>query len=442
MIRKGLRPGFKVGTGIMNGADGYRRVWRFRRSWVAIAILAAMDAAFLVPTFTTLNQVSSSFGEFNSLFDLVGIVFMSAWLLGWSMAPLIMTSILVLMLFGREVLLLRPGRVELILGLPFLGLSAVYDVAKMRNLRLETPEKKSGSSWRGTHLVFDYGANSVAFGSDVSAEELTEVRNSIHMISGKAVRRGEALPEELEPQWEPEPEARPEPAAVAPLAAEPGPAVISTGPLTLASPSTLLLIIANLVPVVGAAFFGWKLSDVMVLYWAESAVIGFFNVCKIILIGRWFALVAVPFFIGHFGGFMAVHFLFIYVLFVKGVAGMNDSAGDLADVAALFVALWPALLALFISHAYSFFSNFFGQDEYRNRTVSNQMSEPYSRIIFMHLVLILGGGLSMVLGQAGPVIIVVIGLKIFFDVRAHLKEHNKSLPAQEPADRSEDSSGA
>jgi len=438
MIRKGLRPGFKFGMGTMNARDGYRKVWAFRRSWVAIAILAAMDVVFLVPTFTTFNQVSSSFGQFNSLFDLVGIVFMSAWLLGWSMAPLIMTSILVLMLFGREVLLVRPGRVELILGLPFVGLSAVYDVAKMRNLRLETPEKKSGSSWRGTHLLFDYGANSVAVGSDVGAEELTEVRNSIHMVSGKAVRRGEALPEELEPQWERDSE----PESVTPLAVVPDPAVISTGPLTLASPSTLLLIIANLVPVVGAVFFGWKLSDVMVLYWAESAVIGFFNVCKIILIGRWFALVAVPFFIGHFGGFMAVHFLFIYVLFVKGIGGMNDSAGDLADVAALFVALWPALLALFISHAYSFFSNFFGQDEYRNRTVSNQMSEPYNRIIFMHLVLILGGGLSMVLGQAGPVIIAVIGLKIFFDVKAHLKEHNKGLQAQQPADRSEDSSSA
>jgi hypothetical protein len=70
------------------------------------------------------------------------------------------------------------------------------------------------------------------------------------------------------------------------------------------------------------------------------------------------------------------------------------------------------------------------------------MSEPYNRIIFMHLVLILGGGLSMVLGQAGPVIIAVIGLKIFFDVKAHLKEHNKGLQAQQPADRSEDSSSA
>ena len=72
-----------------------------------------------------------------------------------------------------------------------------------------------------------------------------------------------------------------------------------------------MLIFANLVPVAGTLFFGWRLSDVMVLYWAESAIIGFFNLCKIAVIGRWFALLAGPFFLGHFGGFMAVHFLFI-----------------------------------------------------------------------------------------------------------------------------------
>ena len=41
----------------------------------------------------------------------------------------------------------------------------------------------------------------------------------------------------------------------------------------------------------------------------------------------------------------------------------------------------------------------------------------------MQLVLIFGGGLSMILGQTEPVLIVVIGLKIFFDVKAHIKEH-------------------
>jgi chromate transport protein ChrA len=121
---------------------------------------------------------------------------------------------------------------------------------------------------------------------------------------------------------------------------------------------------------------------------------------------------------------MAVHFLFIYTLFVKGPEGMDASGGDLTEVARLFVGLWPALAALFISHAYSFFTNFLGRREYRNRTVKDQMSEPYSRIVFMQLVLIVGGGLSMALGQAEPVLVAVIGLKIYFDVRAHIREHD------------------
>ena len=46
----------------------------------------------------------------------------------------------------------------------------------------------------------------------------------------------------------------------------------------------------------------------------------------------------------------------------------------------------------------------------------------------MHLVLIIGGGLSMILGQAAPVLVGVIALKVFFDVKAHIKEH-ASAPA-------------
>jgi len=291
----------------------------------------------------------------------------------------------------------------------------------MRNLRLEDPPKKSGSSWRGKHFVFDYGANPFRFGSDVEAEQLAQIRNSIQRVSGTAVRTGDALPAETEELWEAQSEAIP--------AVKAEEARVDAAPLTLASLSTLALIIANLVPVAGTLFLGWNLSDVLVLYWAESAVIGLFNICKIVMIGKFLAFFAVPFFIGHFGGFMAVHFLFIYTIFVKGIQGMNDPGNDLADVARLFIGLWPALAALFVSHAYSFYVNFIRRGEYHRRTVGNQMSEPYSRIIFMQLVLILGGGLAMVLGQAEPVLIGVIALKIYFDVKAHIKEH---APANKP----------
>jgi len=330
-------------------------------------------------------------GSFDSLFDLVGALFMSAWLLGWVMAPLIMTAILLVMLFGREALKVRPGTVELFLGFPYLGLTVIYDVSKMRNLRVEQPLKKSGKSWRETHFAFDYGANTVAFGSDINGDELTEIENSIQVVSRTAIRSGEALPEEVAARWEPEIEELP-------VAALAGPES-QASPVTLTSASALALIIANMVPIAGAVFLGWNLSDVMVLYWAESAIIGFFTLCKIIVIGRWMALLAGPFFLGHFGGFMAVHFLFIYAFFVKGPEAMSDAGGDLPDVARLFVILWPALAALFASHSYSFFANFLGRGEYRKSSVKEQMSKPYSRIVFMHLVLIFGGGISLVIGQ-------------------------------------------
>ena len=99
MIRKGLRPGFKFGLDLPLSEDGYRKVWQFRRSRVAIAILVVMDVIFMIPAIATFRQVQN-WGSFDSLFDLVGALFLSAWLLGWSLAPLIMTGILVLMLFG------------------------------------------------------------------------------------------------------------------------------------------------------------------------------------------------------------------------------------------------------------------------------------------------------------------------------------------------------
>jgi hypothetical protein len=373
-----------------------------------------MDLIFIIPAIITVQQAAEEWSKFDSLIDLVGALFLSAWLLGWSIGPLVMTGILALLLFGREVLKARPGTVEIFVGLPWVGITLQYDVAKMRNLRIEHPPKKSGKSWRGPHFAFDYGANTVAVGSAIGGDELAELTSRIQMASGTAVRRGDALPGEVQTKW----------AAIE--EESPGLPVIdatATGtPVTLISPSTLALIIANLVPVAGMIFLGWKLGDVMVLYWAESAVIGFFNLCKIAVIGHWMALLAGPFFVGHFGGFMTIHFLFIYTLFVNGSQGNNGSGGELAEVAQLFINLWPALAALFVSHAFSFFKNFLGRHEYRGRTLKNQMTEPYSRIIFMHLVLIFGGGLTIILGELTPVLLIVIGLKIFFDVRAHLRQ--------------------
>ncbi|HTY13435.1 MAG TPA: DUF6498-containing protein, partial [Candidatus Omnitrophota bacterium] len=49
--------------------------------------------------------------------------------------------------------------------------------------------------------------------------------------------------------------------------------------------SSILLVSANLIPVVGVIHGGWNLFDILFIYWAESAIIGFFNVLKMMSAG-------------------------------------------------------------------------------------------------------------------------------------------------------------
>jgi hypothetical protein len=359
--------------------------------------------------------------------SLVAALFTTFWLLGWSLAPLAMTALLAVMLFGCEVVKARPGVVEVFIGLPFAGLSMAYDASRMRNLRLAHPPPKSGKSWRGSHVAFDYGANSGEFGSDISELDVARIRGRLEMATGVTLRQGDALPGELEGAWPTGLRAEAPPAAPSRLMPADGAGAPES--ITLSSPSTLALIAANLIPLAGAAFGDWNLGMIMVLYWAESAIIGIFNLCKIVVIGKWAALFTGPFFLGHFGGFMAGHFLFLYTLFVKGPSADPTASASLDEVLQMFMGLWPALLVLFLSHGYSFFANFLGRREYLGKTVKDQMSEPYTRIVFMHMVIIFGGGLTLFLGEPTPVLMIVIGLKILFDVRAHLKQHQ---PRKEP----------
>jgi Family of unknown function (DUF6498) len=47
--------------------------------------------------------------------------------------------------------------------------------------------------------------------------------------------------------------------------------------------SAIVLLIANAIPIVGVLFFGWSLITILVLYWLENGIVGFWNVPKIAL---------------------------------------------------------------------------------------------------------------------------------------------------------------
>ena len=189
------------------------------------------------------------------------------------------------------------------------------------------------------------------------------------------------------------------------------------------SPATLALIAANLVPVAGVLLYGWELAAIMVLFWAESAVIGFYTVLKMAIVGKWAALFPVPFFIAHYGAFMTVHFLFLYEMFVRGPVSGKPEPGAWEVLAGLLVPLLPALTALFISHGISFAVNFIARREFEGETVSALMGVPYRRIMMMQVTIIFGGWILMALHTPTPALLLLIVLKLATDMYSHSREH-------------------
>jgi hypothetical protein len=191
---------------------------------------------------------------------------------------------------------------------------------------------------------------------------------------------------------------------------------------SVTSPSGLALIAANLIPLAGVLFFGWSLANVMVLFWAESAVIGFYTILKLAVVGGVWSVFSILFFTAHFGGFMALHLGFIYALFVRGV-NATGAEPVRAALIAVFAPVWLSLLGLVISHGISFYSNFIRGREYLSATNPRLMSGPYSRIVIMQLTIIFGGWVVQMLRNPVPALAILVLLKIVADFSAHRSEH-------------------
>jgi hypothetical protein len=52
---------------------------------------------------------------------------------------------------------------------------------------------------------------------------------------------------------------------------------------TAGSRSMVALLVANAIPLIGVLFFGWSLLTILVIYWLENGIVGFWNVPRILL---------------------------------------------------------------------------------------------------------------------------------------------------------------
>lgn len=188
--------------------------------------------------------------------------------------------------------------------------------------------------------------------------------------------------------------------------------------------TTAVLVLSNLVPLAGVLLYEWVVFELLLLFWFESLILGAINIARYWTLYRKRnhagLLLFIPFFVIHYGGFTFVHLVFLLFAF------RPDDASSWS-----LTALGVPLLALIISHVYSYHAHFIGRQEYLRADPKQLMIQPYTRVIAMHLAIMIGGGLVLWLDQPTTALMVLVLTKIAFDVTAHRREHREKAASEE-----------
>lgn len=201
--------------------------------------------------------------------------------------------------------------------------------------------------------------------------------------------------------------------------------------------SVLAVIAANLVPVAMAALGCWGVGDILVLYWAETGVIGFFAALRFFFAGAPVpahkpltlrqlktapAEKILPLVLANRGilsrPVVALFFAFPYAMFM------------ILQGLALYLALvvlgthgWPVsslkwgLLALFASHTVDFFWGYLATGEFRRTRPEECAATPLNRLLLMQLVLAGGAGVSRSFDGSGGVMTLFVLGKLALELR-------------------------
>ncbi len=196
--------------------------------------------------------------------------------------------------------------------------------------------------------------------------------------------------------------------------------------------SVLALIAANLYPIVGVIFLDWDVFPILLFFWLENVVAGFFAVIKILLASSGqtrmvYRVFLAIFFCFHYGIFTVVHGIFVIALFDTGLVE-SAASGNLSDLFAAIRELnvdWGAL-ALIASHGFSLVKNYIGKKEYRNAEPGKVMLQPYARMTALHITAMAGGFLITLAGSPAAAMAPLVFLKIGIDIWGHLRERKKA----------------
>jgi len=178
---------------------------------------------------------------------------------------------------------------------------------------------------------------------------------------------------------------------------------------------TLIMLGFNLLPLLGVWLAGWDTDALLILYWLETLVIGFWTVVFVANAdNQTIALLSNPgqparpgtamalFVLVHAGFFMAIHLFFLHFAFEVGRHSGKPLFDTIVELV-LNARLWLPLAGLFVIRGLMTFDAL-----RRQESVDRQLTGFYFRIVVMQLAILGGGMLLVFLGVQAPLLVLIV----------------------------------
>lgn len=181
--------------------------------------------------------------------------------------------------------------------------------------------------------------------------------------------------------------------------------------------TAVLLIIANIVPVIDLVRTGEPVGTILIIYWMQLIIIGFWNIIKLIVVTRLAALVFVPMFV------IAYVSIIIFFGFIAGGLLDDQMRGTAWQKDFSLWDYWVPGAVFFAVHGTSFALNFIGRREYENTTWKKQINQPFFRAMPMWLAAVVGAIFGSFFNSAAFAVAFVLPVKTLLDLVGHFAEH-------------------
>jgi len=184
-----------------------------------------------------------------------------------------------------------------------------------------------------------------------------------------------------------------------------------------------LTILGNALPLLGVMLVGWDIYTLLIFYWCETVIFGFWTVVTIGLHrdsdikalrhhdtqkeGGSAAAVILAL---HAGFFMAIHLFLMSSLYGTEWPGHLNSLGAFVGTFIIGQNLWPMLAGAFVQRALVFW------EDHRANSVTPATAGLYLRIVVMQMVIIFGSWGVLMLGSGLFGLMLLVAMKTVLDL--------------------------